>query len=718
MSAAPRVRPCLRRAVRGRNIAVKVVLALTTFLFVTTYTSLAACGPKAVIVDGEPMSFEQGASYLYRLGHDARSAGKLADARRRWRELVDNFDGAPEVPDALAELVQLSFDEGGCPRAEFDMARMLERYGAHPRAARVKKLDERCRADADARKQSPLGQAEAAYASASSGAERAQAARVAGQAAAAASEHGAAAQWLLKALRELGDRAGPEAKKVEAEIVEAIDTRLSFQEVRELLEATDGDAFPREVLEYKLGRIQYHVRDHRAARETLTRFVGKWPRSPYADGAKRLLADLDARANVNVKTIGVLAPVTGKLRSYGESVLEAVRLASGELTERGGGELNIVVRDTKGDPVEAAKAVHDLVHVDGAIAIVGALFRVEAEGAAEKAQELGVPLVALTADEGVTEIGPYVLRLGLTNSAQMEALVAHAVDVLGMKRFAILYPRHPYGEEMLHLFWDRVDARRGEIRSVQSYGAEDTTFTEVIRQLVGRDSPEARADLAQALRECRDLSGVKRSRCEKEAQNQVKPIIDFDALFIPDYPRTLALVAPALAAEDIIVEREPRYLRRIEKTLGRKITPITLLGASGWNSPALPEKAGRYVENALFPDAFFPGEDTRDVQGFVDTFKAQFGKSPALPEALFYDAIRVIRQVVRAKSPATREDMRAALREVHDFPGVTGKVSFRTSNDVARQVHILTIKDGQITPASLPLERPARAEGEGEQGPR
>src|SRR5207249_1181166 len=118
----------------------------------------------------------------------------------------------------------------------------------------------------------------------------------------------------------------------------------------------------------------------------------------------------------------------------------------------------------------------DFVTVDGAVAVIGALFRVEAEAAAYKAQELGIPLLTLSAAEDLGDIGPFVFRNGLTNESQANAIVDYAMDVLGMKSFAILYPRHPYGETLLQLFWDRVEARHGEIRGVESYGANDTTF--------------------------------------------------------------------------------------------------------------------------------------------------------------------------------------------------------------------------------------------------
>ena len=53
------------------------------------------------------------------------------------------------------------------------------------------------------------------------------------------------------------------------------------------------------------------------------------------------------------------------------------------------------------------------------------------------------------------------------------------------------------------------------------------------------------------------------------------------------------LISAAIAFEDIIVETDTKNLQRIEKTLGHKITPVTLLGGSGWNSQELADKAAK-----------------------------------------------------------------------------------------------------------------------------
>ncbi|MFO0728673.1 MAG: penicillin-binding protein activator [Myxococcota bacterium] len=675
---------------------------LLPIALIAIVSSTTACGPKRVEIDGQRMSFEQGSAYLYKMGRAAEEKGDHAGAKQRFRDLVTDFEGAPEVPDALAELAQIAMSEGGCATATYDLDRLVSRYPEHPRAQKAKKTLERCTADAEAKKNSELGKAEAKFEEAGSPADKRAAALKAADAAEAGHDYGAAARWLLKAYA----IDGADKAAIEARVVALIDSKIALKDVRVLMEETSGDGFPKKELTYKLARTQYHVRDLASAKVTLEEFLAKWPTSPLAEEAKRMLELIRTRGIVNAKTVGVLVPSSGKLKAYGEAVLQAVRLAAGEADKKGATEINIVVRDSKGDATEAAKAVQDFVTVDGAVAIVGALFRVEAVGAAMKAQELGVPLLTLTAEEGITDFGPYILRAGLTNAAQMDALVTYSMDVMGMKSFAILYPRHPYGEELLHLFWDRVEAKKGEIRGVQSYAAEETTFTDSVKSLVGRDVMELRSDYHLALKECQNQpDSFRRARCQRNVVQDLKPIIDFDALFIPDYPRTLLLIAPALAAEDIIVEKDPRKLKTIEKTLGRKVQPVTLLGANGWNSAQLPEKAGRYVENALFTDGFFVGDDKKENAQFVAEMKKQYSRAPSLPDALFYDAIRMVRQVIVKDAPPSREAMRQGLRNLHDFMGVTGKMSFRDSGEVRREVHILTIKDGAIQDAPPPSEK-------------
>jgi branched-chain amino acid transport system substrate-binding protein len=403
-------------------------------------------------------------------------------------------------------------------------------------------------------------------------------------------------------------------------------------------------------------------------------------------------ADSDERA-----TVGAALPLSGRLKAFGETGRDTVRFAAGELEKTPEHPLKIIVRDSQGDASGAAKAIEDLVTQDRAIAIVGPMFRVEATPAGEKAQDLAVPLIALTGDREVTNAGAYVFRAGLSVEEEIDALVAHAIDVLRLKRIAILHPRIEYGQRMVDLFRARVEERGAAIYAVESYGEEDTTFTEQMRRLVQRDAPGKRRDYHEALAKCKEArDSYRKARCEREARENLPPIVEFDALFIPDTHERIALIAPAVAAEDVIVERDPRRLQQIEKTLGRKIEPITLLGTSAWNSSELPKKAGRAVENAIFPDAFFEGATDRATKTFVAAFRKQFGRSPLRHDALLYDATRFLRELLADERLETTNDLRAAMHDLARFEGVTGDLSFHDGNEVERKLKLLTIKDQTI----------------------
>jgi ABC-type branched-subunit amino acid transport system substrate-binding protein len=301
-------------------------------------------------------------------------------------------------------------------------------------------------------------------------------------------------------------------------------------------------------------------------------------------------------------------------------------------------------------------------------------------------------------------VGPYVFRNGLTHRAEVAALVRHAMEVEGLRTFGILHPRHPFGEELAGLFWEEVERRRGEVRAVESYEVSATTFQDEVRRLVGRDAQVGGADHQRALARCASQpDAYRQARCREAAGQSVRPRIDFDGLFLPDYPQKIAMVSAALAFEDVIVEKDPRRLRVIEKTLGREVRPVTLLGTSSWNAPELAERAQRNVENALFTDAFFPASEDPATRAFVEAYQERHRRLPRLyPEALFHDSARLLAGVLAEARPRTREELRAALRKVSAFAGVTGKTSFAAGGDAEKSMRLLTVKDGAIRELAPP----------------
>jgi len=275
-------------------------------------------------------------------------------------------------------------------------------------------------------------------------------------------------------------------------------------------------------------------------------------------------------------------------------------------------------------------------------------------------------------------------------------------------RFAILYPDIPYGAELANAFWDEVDARGGEVRAAESYEHDRTTFSTLVKDMVGKRYLDERTEYVEKARELArtEMDPYRRKKALERLQKELEPVVDFDAIFIPDFVKNLALVAPALAVEDVVTSTcDPREIERIKKATGREgLKAVQLLGGNGWDDPALFEKAGKYVECAVFVDGFFAGSERPETKRFTEAFLKQYGHPPSILEASAYDAARMARGVIEQARTKSRQAVRDGLADVRGFRGATGDITFDARRMPEKELFFLTV-DGsgvrEMTPAEL-----------------
>jgi ABC-type branched-subunit amino acid transport system substrate-binding protein len=493
---------------------------------------------------------------------------------------------------------------------------------------------------------------------------------------------------------------GPEAARELERAAEAVD-QLSFLEVARLREELPADAPVAPALSLKLARVRLHLRDAEGAQAEARLLAERWPASPFAAEARALIERLERRVRVQPNVVGVAVPLSGRFKPWGEAILQGVALGLGE-------GFRVVVKDTRGEPEGAQAAVEELAVAEGAIAIVGGVGNAEAPRAAKAAQELEVPLLSLAKAERVAEAGPFVFRLMLTAEAQARALAAWAMEARGMRRFALLYPNVPYGIELASAFWDEVEARGGEVRGAETYDHDRTSFAPLVKSLVGKLHLDERPDYVEQARAVAEAEKdpFRRRKALEKLREKLSPLTDFDAIFIPDFARNVALVAPALAVEDVVTTTcDPRELERVRKATGREeLAPVQLLGANGWDDPVLLERAGRYVECAVFVDGFFAASERPATRQFTQAFQDRYGHPPTILEASAHDAARLLRAALEGGA-RTREALRAALAATRGFPGATGDLSFDERREVRKPLFFLTVDRGairELTPAELP----------------
>ena len=277
---------------------------------------------------------------------------------------------------------------------------------------------------------------------------------------------------------------------------EAIDATTDENTLTKMLSESNLKPF-HAVIALKAGRLAYERNEFTMTRFYMEKAINLAKGTPQESSiqitAKQYLDQIDVRRKVRADTIGLVVPLTGKYSHVGYKALRGVQLAIGTFWSKGT-PLQLAVVDSEGNSDLARRAVERLVNEDNVIAIIGGLTSKTASQEASKAQEMGVPFIALSQAQALTEIGDYIFRNSLTSRIQVNALIQQAKDRWKVKNFAILYPNDPYGQEFAHAFFDEAQRQGGEIRAIQTYDPQETDFKEAVRKISGLYYSEERAD--------------------------------------------------------------------------------------------------------------------------------------------------------------------------------------------------------------------------------
>ncbi len=320
-------------------------------------------------------------------------------------------------------------------------------------------------------------------------------------------------------------------------------------------------------------------------------------------------------AEVAPGVVGAILPLSGRGREVGQRALRGLMLAAGTpATGPGAPDApQLVFRDSGGDPARATAAVDELVQLHRVIAIIGPIGTEETAAAAARAQTLGVPLLTLAAAGDAPTRSAMVFRAFPTPDAELAALVGRA-RARGARRFAVIGPTSGFGDAMRAAFGRAVTTQGGELVASPTYAPGATSF--------GREATALRAAAP-------------------------------DAVFVADAARTLALVAPALAAAGL-------WCQPAGAPQPRDGRAFVLLATGIGFDPALARSSSRHLQGALFSVPFHVATATGAARTFAERFTAQqLGGEPDAFAAFAHDAYRIVRSTVDAGA-RTRPDL--ALR--------------------------------------------------------
>jgi ABC-type branched-subunit amino acid transport system substrate-binding protein len=324
-------------------------------------------------------------------------------------------------------------------------------------------------------------------------------------------------------------------------------------------------------------------------------------------------------------------------------------------------KVRLVVWDSMGNAEWARVGMQTLAEEKHVRAVIGPLLSRTAAAVASEAERWNIPVMTLSTVRGMGHGGTVLFHNSVSHRAMVATVAEYSVEELGILAYAVLYPRNAYGQMYRRLFEEEVIWRGGEVVAVASYSDEQVDFGDIIKTMVPFKVPEATESTASG----------------ESVDRDPVPIINFEAIFIPDDAETVRLLVPQLAYYDI--------------------TGVQLLGTSGWNTRSLIEDGGKFVEGAIFVDGFFESSPLPEVQAFVEDFTSTFGTNPSLIEALSFDATSVILKRFQKNGGYYSSAMlRQSLMSIDSYRGVSGLSGFGPDGEGLRRYFLLTVGGGEI----------------------
>jgi ABC-type branched-subunit amino acid transport system substrate-binding protein len=475
-----------------------------------------------------------------------------------------------------------------------------------------------------------------------------------------------------------------EQAAIDLKIKEAI-AQLDTDDVAILLDSPEV-RLPMDYLLFQLGLNYAMEEQYGEALKVLEEFVERYPQHENVSLALSLKEEIRKNALFQRYTLGCLLPLSGPYQTFGMRALKGIELAMVQFSSLSGNpSVNIIVKDTAADPAKTLQALQELNEAQVA-AIIGPI--VTAKVAAQEAQARGIPIITITQKDNIASIGENVFRNFITPQMQVQALADYTINSLGLSHFAILYPDENYGDTFMNLFWDQLNELGGTVVGVEAYNPKHTDFADPIKKLVGlyyqipEDlKPEIEALLKQyeenqtAQQTSEDQPSDKLDEEAKQANEEdeePQPIVDFDAIFIPDAPKKAGLIIPQLAYYDV--------------------DDVLLLGTNLWHSKSLIQMAHQYVQGAIMPDAFFLESDSPQVRQFVEQFEETYQEKPGFVEAVIYDSAMLLLDILNKPHIRFRSELRDELFNLVEYQGVTGATRFDENGDAQKKLQLLTIK--------------------------
>ncbi|MBU2514461.1 penicillin-binding protein activator [bacterium] len=306
--------------------------------------------------------------------------------------------------------------------------------------------------------------------------------------------------------------------------------------------------------------------------------------------------------------------------------------------------------------------VRDLVENHGVIAILGPLARNTSLAAGEMADEYKIPIISFSLTENIGKDLPCLFRFQRSQFQEARVLANYAVDYLNASRFVLFYHTSSKSFEVMQTFAEVVKEKGGEIVGIARIAEDKVDFNDTFKSFTGGFQIRSEEEEEEL----------------KLMRDRPKPIIDFDAIFLPVDIRTLKIV-----------------------------TDFAYLFDAG-NSWFLSGSEINVRENQLlnntsrlrFVDTYPVSHFRTHLQPFFEAHWRNFNYrsnyySPTNYTIFGYESIEILGKLLSLPQNQNREALRDAVQNLNSLEVLTGIVNADKNGELDKQLKILKIQKSE-----------------------
>ncbi|MBE8221138.1 MAG: ABC transporter substrate-binding protein [Bdellovibrionales bacterium] len=426
----------------------------------------------------------------------------------------------------------------------------------------------------------------------------------------------------------------------------------------------------------RYGKLMLKEKNFSEAKKTFLQLFKTSQDQNEKQSALSFLQKIKKYKSVNKNKIGLIVPLTGKYKKIGRAIVNAVSLGLGIWDKKSNSWLELIIVDSHGSNQHTELAVHKLLTQDQVIAIIGNPLSKTSKIVAKAASQFEVPYISLSQSPDITINRPYVFRNSITSKMQLEILFNAIQENFSANKWATLYPNDAYGTKHSNLFWDIVLENKQSIVGAQSYPSKEKDFNKEVKSLSGlyflKDREE---EYKKSLKQWLSKNKNKRRAHSVSVDNLLKPVLQFQALFIPDTFRSLIQISNML--------------------IYHEIDDILLLGTNLWNKPKLIKFLPKYTAPILFADSSLTYKDKKN-SFFYKEFKKIFYQRPHLLASYAYEAAHLVKETLTKNNISTRLQLQTAMSKTANFLGAFETLYISENREFTRPLSLYQIKKNKI----------------------